>query len=34
MNTAMETHADLSEFFGVGLPDAMVAVGEALAYTE
>jgi hypothetical protein len=34
MNMAMETHADLSEFFGLGLPDAMVAVGEALAYTK
>jgi subtilisin family serine protease len=34
MNMAIETHADLSEFFGAGLPDAMVAVGEALAYTE
>lgn len=32
MNAANEIHAGLHEFFGAGLPDANVAVGEALAF--
>lgn len=32
MNMAIEIHEDLSHFFGAGLPDASVAVGEALAF--
>jgi len=31
MNAALEIHEDLSHFFGAGLPDAALAVGEALA---
>lgn len=31
MNAALDIHEDLSHFFGAGLPDAALAVGEALA---